>query len=774
MTEPTSAYVILVVEDNQDIVIGVQDLLRHDGYQVDVAGTCARAVELAKKHRYNAILLDLTLPDGDGLDVLKAVHEIDPTVPVVIVTASTSTEKTVGSLTRGAFAYITKPYHREELRQTLRRAIGMKELTAKVAQAEGLLSESEERFRSLVESATDAIILADCQGTILSWNRSASALFGYSVEEAIGRPLTLLMPERYRIPHERGLARMEATGESHVIGSVVELHGLKNDGTEFPIELALASWKAGDKRFYSGILRDISERKRTETSLTQLTHRYSVILNEAGEGIYGLDRQGRTTFANPSAAAMLGYSVDELFGRLMHELLHHSRPDGSTFPQDECPIYAVLRDGVTRRIDHDTFWRKDGTHFPVEYVSTAIREGDAVVGAVVVFRDVTLERRAEAVLVASEERLELVTRGSSDGFWDGQVLPDEPWHSPRTPVWWSARVREMLGYSAEDFPDVLESWTSRLHPGDRARVFTALEAHIERREPYDVEYRLLTKQEQYEWFRARGQAIWDESGRLRRMAGSLQCISERKRAEEALRRSEQLLQDIVNHTTAVIYVKYADGRYLLANHRFEQLFNLTRDQIVGRTDHQIFPQNIADVFRANDVNVLAQNAPEEYEEQAPHSDGLHTYLSIKFPLRDETGAPYALCGISSDITQRKQVEDRLRSGEEQAGLWNWDIQADRFYWSPQASALFGMAGGPGSGDQQEVLRHVHPGDRTTTRLALRQAVKQPTEPVTFSHRVVWPDGSHHWLVWTGHLLRDRTGSPVNALGTVREGTPPRA
>lgn len=651
MPEPTSTYVILVVEDNQDIAVGVQDFLQHDGYQVEIAGTCARAIELVRGRRYNAVLLDLTLPDGDGLDVLKTVHEIDPTVPVVIVTASTSTDKTVGSLMRGAFAYMTKPYHREELRQTLRRAVGMKELTVKVAQAEGLLSESEERFRSLVESATDAIVAADGRGTILSWNRSASDLFGYADEEAIGYPLTLLMPERYRIPHERGLARMESTGESHVIGSVVELHGLKRDGTEFPIELSLATWKAGEIRFYSGIIRDSSERKK-----------------------------------------------------------------------------------------------------------------------------------AEAALVASEERLELVTRGSSDGFWDGQVLANEPWHSPRTPVWWSARVREMLGYSPEEFPDVLESWTSRLHPGDRDRVYAALLAHIERREPYDVEYQLLTKAERYEWFRARGQAIWDEAGQVRRMAGSLQRITDRKQAEEALRRSEQLLQDIVNHTTAVIYVKYADGRYLLANRRFEQLFSLTRDQIVGRTDHQIFPSEIADVFRANDLRVLERNGPEEYEEQAPHADGLHTYLSIKFPLRDEAGAPYALCGISSDITHHRQADDRLRVGDEtaavgrlasQLGVWNWDIQADRFSWSPQASALLGMAGGPGWGDQQDVLMQVYPEDRTTTRLALRQAVKQPKKPLTFSHRVVWSDGTHHWLVWAGSLVCDRTGSPVNALGTVREGTPPR-
>ena len=91
------------------------------------------------------------------------------------------------------------------------------------------------------------------------------------------------------------------------------------------------------------------------------------------------------------------------------------------------------------------------------------------------------------------------------------------------------------------------------------------------------------------------------------MAGSLQCVTDRKRAEDALRRNEQLLQDVLNNTTAVIYVKYTDGRYLLTNRRFEQLFHLTTDQIVGHTDHEIFPKDIADAFRANDVAVLERN-----------------------------------------------------------------------------------------------------------------------------------------------------------------------
>jgi PAS domain S-box-containing protein len=776
MVTPGGRYSVLVVEDHPDIVFSLQDLLQHDGYEVTVAGTCAAAIALVGQQRFNAILLDLGLPDGDGMDVLKEVQRRDPSLPVIILTAHIAQERTVGSLGKGAFAYLIKPFKGEELRQTLRRAIGVKELAVKVERAEESLTESEHRFQSLVESATDAIIVANGRGIIVSWNRAAFRLFGYSMEEIIGQPLTRLMPERYREGHTRGIARIEATGQGRLIGSVVELHGLRKSGEEFPIELSLATWKTGRGSYYSGIIRDISERKKAAETLEKLEHQHTLILTQAGEGIYGVDEEGNTTFANPSAASMLGYPVEELLGCHMHELLHHSYADGTPYPAELCPVYAAIQDGLVHRVVDEVFWRKDGTAFPVEYVSTPIKEGEKVVGAVVVFRDITSRKLAESALKASEERLEMVIRGSADGFWDGRVLPNEHWSSPRTPIWWSPRVKTMLGYTDEEFPDVLESWTSRLHPEDRERVFAALTAHFENHVPYDEEYRLRTKSGEYHWVRARGQAIWDAHGQVTRMTGSLQSIMERKRAEDALRRSQQFLQDMADNTTAVIYVKEASGRYIFVNRRFEQIFGLRADQIIGFTDHQIFPRHNADVFRANDVEVLERNSTVEYEETAPHVDGPHTYISIKFPLRDQAGIPYALCGVSTDITERKQAENLLRAHEQQLrlaltsteiGVWNWDLEADCMFWSPQVDEFLGMPPVPGHKTHRGLLALVHPDDRDAMAQASQQ-VKEPSRAdVLFQHRVKKSDGMILSCIWSGHIVRDHAGKAIHVLGTVR-------
>ena len=764
MVATANHYSVLVVEDNPDLVIGLQDLLRHDGYAVTVACTVAGANELVRTHRFSAILLDLGLPDGDGLAVLKEAHRLDPAVPIVIVTADISRDRTVGSLMEGAYAYLTKPYDREELRHTLRRAIGVKDLAVKVERAEHLLSQSEERFRSLVNSATDAIVMADHRGFIVSWNRSAAKHFGYADEEVIGQPLTLLMPARYHHAHEQGLARMESTGQGRVMGTVIEVHGLKKDGTEFPIELSLTTWKSTGTTYLSGIIRDISERKRTELAVQESQEQFRQLTKYIREVFWMTD---------PAKHQMLYISsgYEKIWGRSCESL--YASPQSwldAIHPEDRARVLdaALHKQEVGTYNEQYRILRPDGAIRWISDRAFPVCDSSGVVYRIVgLAGDITDQVRTQEVLRASEERLELVIQGSHDGFWDGQVLPDEPWSSPCTPVWWSPRLKTMLGYADEEFPDVLESWTSRLHPEDADRVFAALTAHIERRDPYDEEYRLLTKAGEYGWFRARGQAIWDETGRMTRMAGSLRDVTERKLAEDALRRSEQLLQDVINNSTAVIYVKDTDGRYLLTNRRFEQIVHLTKDQIVGHTDHEIFPRDIADAFRANDVTVLERNTPVEFDEYLPNSDSLGTSTTVKFPLFDHSGKPYATCGISADITERKRVEDELHAN---VGLWDWDLQTGQLYWSPQVDRLLGVAAGSVRGTQNALLSLVHQDDRENIVLAMRHALEPQRADVTFEHRVMRPDGSVQWCVWTGEIIRDRDGKALHILGTVRATT----
>jgi PAS domain S-box-containing protein len=120
------------------------------------------------------------------------------------------------------------------------------------------------------------------------------------------------------------------------------------------------------------------------------------------------------------------------------------------------------------------------------------------------------------------------------------------------------------------------------------------------------------------------------------------------------------LMALIDHTSAVIYMRDVDGRYLLVNREYERLFDVRREDIVGLTDHDLFPPAIADAFRANDLQAFARGEPVQMEEEAPGDDGVHTYITVKFPLIDGAGRPYAVCGISTDITDRKRAEEQVR------------------------------------------------------------------------------------------------------------------
>ena len=133
-----------------------------------------------------------------------------------------------------------------------------------------------------------------------------------------------------------------------------------------------------------------------------------LILNSVGEGVHGIDGEGKIIFENPAAAELLGYEVSELLGQPAHAIMHHTRADGSAYPASECNIYATLRDGVVRHIEHEVFWRKDGTSLPVDYTSTPIRDGDGVIiGATVVFTDITKRKEQEKFMREAHEELEI-------------------------------------------------------------------------------------------------------------------------------------------------------------------------------------------------------------------------------------------------------------------------------------------------------------------------------------------------------------------------------
>jgi PAS domain S-box-containing protein len=262
-----------------------------------------------------------------------------------------------------------------------------------------------EHTRLIVQSALDAVVVADADGRIIEWNSQAERTFGWTREQVIGASVAeTIVPLRHRGAHERGLRGFVASGDGSMVNRRVELTALHRYGHEFPVELTVAPVRLDGAWIFSAFIRDLTEQKRSEEAMVRLRRQSELILESVGEGVQGIDLEGRITFENPSAARLLGYGVGQLSGQPGHATMHHTRKDGTPYPPDACLIHRTIHDGTVRRVEDEVFWRKDGSSFPVEYTTAPIRnDRNETTGAVVVFRDITARK-------ASEERIRRLNR----------------------------------------------------------------------------------------------------------------------------------------------------------------------------------------------------------------------------------------------------------------------------------------------------------------------------------------------------------------------------
>ena len=251
------------------------------------------------------------------------------------------------------------------------------------AEAEG--TRLRKRLQTILNSAGDGIFGIDTQGRVTFVNPKATELLGWKEEELIGRSHHDLVHHSHAngedFPVEECPIYMAyKDGEVHVESD--DTFWAK-DGHGFPVEYT--STPIVENKKITGavvIFKDISKARKLKKQL-------ELIVNSAGEGIFGLDTEGRVTFMNKAASIMLGWSQEELTGKSHHKLVHHSHPDGSRYEEVDCPIYMAYKDGQVHFKSDDYFWTKEGHSFPVEYNSTPIIEGNRLTGAVVVFRDLT-------------------------------------------------------------------------------------------------------------------------------------------------------------------------------------------------------------------------------------------------------------------------------------------------------------------------------------------------------------------------------------------------
>ncbi|MGH9480478.1 MAG: PAS domain S-box protein [Terriglobales bacterium] len=269
-------------------------------------------------------------------------------------------------------------------------------------QAEAALRRTEARNRAILASAADAIVTLDENGAIVDFNPAAELMFAMRRSVAVemfGADLLAPGSPLRRMP----LAVLAGEAESSPLRHL-EFNARRADGAEFPAELTLTRVAGQTPGLFTAFIRDLTQRKRAEAELRASEERLRLLLDSTGEGIYALDLDGKCTLCNPAAVRLLGFdSADELLGRSIHALIHHTRADGTRYPAAECKSFLSAIEGRGIEVDDEVFWRKDGSSIPVEYRSYPVESNGQTVGLVVTFSDITTRRGLEGQIRQSQK-----------------------------------------------------------------------------------------------------------------------------------------------------------------------------------------------------------------------------------------------------------------------------------------------------------------------------------------------------------------------------------
>jgi PAS domain S-box-containing protein len=264
--------------------------------------------------------------------------------------------------------------------------------------------------------------------------------------------------------------------------------------------------------------------------------------------------------------------------------------------------------------------------------------------------EITEHRRTEEALRVSEERFTLAVKGANDGIWD--------WDIANNSLYWSPRMKELLGYADDELDVDFDTLISHLHPDDRKHTTAAIEAHLKDRGLYDVEQRMCTKSGEYRWFRARGQALWDETGNPIRMVGSTSDITERKRTEEELIR----LSNAVRMSTDSIVISDLEGTIIEVNEATLKMYGTDdKGDLVGKNSFDLIAPEEREKAFAGMGEVLEKGYIKGREYHVITKDGNRIPVEMSVSaLKDADSKPIGLVGITRDITERKRVEEALR------------------------------------------------------------------------------------------------------------------
>ncbi|MGC2855255.1 PAS domain S-box protein [Novispirillum sp. DQ9] len=545
---------LLVVEDDR----GAARLLELDlaeelgsGVSVTVVETLAAALDVLKGGDWAACVLDLGLPDSQGLETLRAVMAAAPTLPVLVLSGDSRQETALEALRLGAEDFIDK--HAAPgllIARKVGHVVARQRLTREVVA-------SRDGLQAVLDSAADGIVTINERGIVLSFNSAAEAIFGWRADEVIGRNVSMLMPVDVAARHDGFLQRYIDGGTPRVVGIGREVVGQRKDGSTFPLHLAVSDVMVHGRRVFTGIVSDLTELKAAQRKAEERGRLVEAILHGTPDPIFAKDMEGRYLLANEACCAVFGMPFDEVVGKRDTELNH-------------CDVAGPIRE-VDRRV-----LSGEGIQVAEEELPTPegmrtfsvtkgplLGAGGAIRGLVGVARDVTDILSAQRELTERNRLLALTEEVAHVGHWYLDVDGEQ--------VHWSRELFRIHGLDPATFVPTLPAVLAAFEPSDREAVRLAIAQALADGKEFGIEARLRRADGGLREVLVKGAGDLDGTGVMRGLLGILFDITELRQAQSAVAEAADLLRLSIGALKDAFVLYDPEERMVVCNEAYERL-----------------------------------------------------------------------------------------------------------------------------------------------------------------------------------------------------------